>query len=207
MSAGTSASVGWAKTNDWERELVRRTGLATSRDTIRGLLFNGTLEVLKGLGGEALVRRGVEASGEARFLDFFSYPVGMHFRMISAALPELVAEYGDSEEALRELGRHVSARFLAAGGGKAIAALSPVSPRPLLISLPMAYRLAASFGEYSLTWTGPCSGRFVLKGDFLPHPFHEGVMKTLLGQGGAREVVVRGRQTGGLDSECEFYWQ
>ncbi|MGZ3457040.1 MAG: hypothetical protein ACXU86_00900 [Archangium sp.] len=43
-------------------------GLATSEDTIRGMLFNGTLEVL-----QSLVKRCVEASGEARFLDFFSY--------------------------------------------------------------------------------------------------------------------------------------
>jgi uncharacterized protein (TIGR02265 family) len=207
MAASTSASIRWAKTDSWEQELARRTCLATSRDTIRGLLLNGTLEVLQELGGEALVKRGVEASGEARFLDFFSYPVGMHFRMISAALPELVEEYGDSEEALRELGRKVAARFMVTGGSKAMAALSPGSPRRLMSSLPTAYRLAASFGEYSVAWTGPCSGRFVFKGDFLPHPFHEGVMETLLGLGGAREVAVRGRQTGGLENECEFRWQ
>ena len=207
MEASTSASVRWANPDSWQQELARRMCLATSRDTIRGLLFNGTLEVLKGLGGEALVKRGMEACGEARFLDFFSYPVGMHFRMIAAALPELTEEYGDPEEALRELGRQVPARFLVVGGNKAMMALSPGSPRQLMCSVPMAYRLVANFGEYSLSWTGPYSGRLVLKGDFMPHPFHEGVLETLLGLGGAREVAVRGRQTGGLDSECDFCWQ
>ena len=92
--------------------------LATSEDTIRGMLFNGTLEVLGSVGDGSLVKRCVEECGESRFLDFFSYPVRMHCQMVSTALPVLAEQYGDSEEALRQLGRLVAHRFLRVGAGK-----------------------------------------------------------------------------------------
>lgn len=207
MAVSSSARTRWVKADTWEQELERRRGLATSDDTIRGMLFNGTLDVLQALGDEALVKRCVEETGETRFLDFFSYPVQKHCQLVSAALPELAEEYGGSDEALRQMGRLVAHRFHQVGAGRVMLTVSARSPRQFMYSLPMAYRLAVSFGEYEVRWTGPRSGRFVLKRDFMPHPFHEGVMKTALELWGAQEVQVRGRQTGGLDSECDFCWQ
>ncbi|WP_158501660.1 TIGR02265 family protein [Vitiosangium sp. GDMCC 1.1324] len=182
-------------------------GLATASDTIRGMLFNGTLDVLRAVGADSLAERCVEESGEARFLDFFSYPVRMHCQMVSTALPVLAEEYGGEEEALRRMGCLVANRFLRVGAGRVMMSLTPRSPRQLGYTLPMAYRMAVNFGEYEVRWTGPRSGHFTLKRDFMPHPFHEGVVKTSLELWGAREVTVSGRQTGGLDSECDFCWQ
>ncbi len=207
MAVSTSARFRWVKSDTWEQELERRMCLATAEDTVCGLYFNSTLAVLQSVGDEALVKRCVEASGEERFLDFFHYPVRLQGQMVSAALPTLTEEYGSAEEALRQLGRLGAKHFLRAGVGKAMLSLSPGSPRQLLSSLPTAYRLSVSYGHYELKWTGPRSGRFVLKGDFMPHPFHEGTVSTLLERGGAREVWVSGWPTGGLDSECEFCWQ
>ena len=207
MAVTSSARTRWAKADTWEQELERRKCLATSEDTIRGMLFNGTLEVLRTVGDGSLVKRCVEECGESRFLDFFSYPVRMHCQMVSTALPVLAEQYGDEEEALRQLGRLVAHRFLRVGAGKVMLSLTPGSPRQLGYSLPVAYRMAVSFGQYQVQWTGARSGRFILKRDFMPHPFHEGVVEMSLGLFGGREVKVSGRPTGGLDSECDFCWQ
>jgi uncharacterized protein (TIGR02265 family) len=187
--------------------LERRTGLTTSEDTIRGMLFNGTLEALRSVDDGALARRCLEESGEARFLDFFNYPARLHGRMVATALPVLAEEYGSAEEALRQLGRLVANRFMRVGAGKVMLSLSPSNPRQLVYALPMAYRMAVSFGEYEVRWTGPRSGRFILKRDFMPHLFHEGVVEASLELWGARGVRVSGRPMGGLDSECDFCWQ
>ena len=207
MSAQGEARTGWEKADAWEQELARRMCLATAEDTMRGMIFNGTLEVLRELGARSLMQRCVEDTGESRFLDFFSYPVRMHGRMVITALPVLVQEHGSAEEALRRLGRLVGQRFLQMGVGKVMRAMMPLSPRQLQSTLPIAYRAAVSFGEHSVRWTGPQSGRFTLRRDFLPHPFHEGVLEASLELWGAQSVQVRGWQTGGLDSECEFRWQ
>ncbi|HYO58627.1 TIGR02265 family protein [Archangium sp.] len=207
MAVSSSARTRWIKADTWEQELERRMYLMTSEDTIRGMLFNGTLEVLRSVGDGSLVKRCIEESGEARFLDFFSYPARMHCQMVTTALPMLAEQYGGSEEALRQLGRLVANRFMQVGAGKVMLSLTPRNPRQLVYALPMAYRMAVSFGEYEVRWMGPRSGRFVLKRDFMPHPFHEGVVETSLELWGAREVWVSGRPTGGLDSECDFCWQ
>jgi len=207
MVVGLSARTGWEKADGWEGELERRICLSSREDTVRGMFFNGTLDVLRTLGHQALVRRCLDESGEPYFLDFFNYPVRLHYRMVATALPALADAYGGSEEALRQLGRLVAHRFLRLGVGKVMLSLRPLSPRQLQSTLPMAYRTSVSFGEYAVRWMGPQSGRFTSRRDFMPYPFHEGVMQTSLELWGGRAVRVSGRQTGGLDSECDFWWQ
>ena len=51
MAVSTSARSRWAKSYTWEQELERRMCLATSEDTVHGMFFNSTLEVLRQLGG------------------------------------------------------------------------------------------------------------------------------------------------------------
>ena len=70
-----------------------------------------------------------------------------------------------------------------------------------------AYRVSLGFGEREGAWTGPRSAHFVMRGDFLPPPFHEGVLMAMLERLNARKVRVCGRQTGVLDSEYELSWQ
>jgi uncharacterized protein (TIGR02265 family) len=207
MAVNDSVGLGGQKADAWEQELARRSGLVAARDTVRGMFFNGTLEALRSLGHEPLVRRCVEESGEPRFLDFFSYPARMHYRMVSTALPTLAEEYGGAEEGLRHLGQQVARRVWRLGVGKVMLSLSPLGPRQLESALPMAYRTSVSFGEYAVRWTGPRSGCFTLRQGFMPYPFHEGMVKASLDLWGGRAVRVSGRQTGGLDSECDFWWQ
>ena len=195
------------KADAWTRDLERRQGLVESGSTVRGMFFNGTLDALRSLGHESRARRCVQDSGETGFLDFFNYPVRLHYQMISQALPVLAEEYGGTEEGLRQLGQQVAHRMWRLGVGKVMLSLSPTSPRQLQSVLPMAYRTAVGSGEYAVRWTGFQSGCLTLRQDFMPYPFHEGMVKTSLNLWGGHAVRVSGRQTGGLDSECDFWWQ
>ncbi|MBM7113636.1 TIGR02265 family protein [Archangium primigenium] len=207
MVVGLGARTGWEKTDGWQGELERRICLSSPDHTLKGLFLNGTMDVLHALGEHDLARRCLTDSGETRFLDFFNYPVAMHYRMVATALPVLAEAYGGSEEALRQLGRLVGHRFLRLGAGKVMLSLRPLSPRQLQSTLPVAWRTSVSFGEYAVRWMGPQCGRLISRHDFMPYPFHEGVMQTSLELWGGRSVRVSGRQTGGLDSECDFWWQ
>ena len=74
---------------DWHQDWQQRLSHAAPSDTARGLFFNGVLDAVRTFGGEALVKRCLEACGQERFLDFYSYPVSMQLRIISAAMQTL----------------------------------------------------------------------------------------------------------------------
>jgi uncharacterized protein (TIGR02265 family) len=191
---------------DWHQDWQQRLSHAAPSDTARGLFFNGVLDAVRTFGGEALVKRCLEACGQDRFLDFYSYPVSMQLRIISAAMQTLEKRYGGPEGALRQLGRRSALDLLESAAGKMMLRLGGSSPKQLLASLPSAYRVSMSYGQHSLVWTGPTSGRLIMKREFMPHPVHAGVVATILEAGGARTVRVESRQTGPLDCECDFSW-
>ncbi|HSP79387.1 MAG TPA: TIGR02265 family protein [Myxococcaceae bacterium] len=191
---------------DWKSDCQLRLSLASPGDTARGLFFNGLLDTARTFGGEPLVRRCLEACGQEQFLDFFSYPVRMQLQIIAEAMETLVKRYASTERALKEVGRRASSDFLESMAGRAALNLGAGNPRRLLSSLPSIYRVSMSYGEYFLSWTGPNSGRFLFRRDFMPHHVHQGVVTAILDQAGAREVRVWGRQTGPLEGLCEFSW-
>jgi uncharacterized protein (TIGR02265 family) len=195
-------------TEHWEREFARRMVLAEPKDTIRGVLCNGMLRVVRSLGGEEMVKRCLEASGEEKFVDFFNYPIALYLRMISAAMRLLEEKHGDVEAALRQLGRQAVADVEGSAAGKALELLmSAGDMRSTLEGLPLGYRIAVSTGEQKLVWTGPTSARLTIKRGFLPPAFHEGVLMAVIEPRNMRSVQVRGRQTGPLDSEYELSWE
>jgi uncharacterized protein (TIGR02265 family) len=91
--------------------------------------------------------------------------------------------------------------------GRTAVLLAGGSVKRLLGQLPASYRAAVSYGERTLTWTGDTSGHFVIKHDFMPHAYHEGILQGALESAGARNIQVRGRSTGPLDSEYDFSWE
>jgi uncharacterized protein (TIGR02265 family) len=190
----------------WKADLERRCRLATPADTARGLFFNGMLAGLEALGDEALVKRCLEASGQLRFIDFFSYPIGTYLRMVSCALQTLEQRYGSSEEALRQIGMRATRSYLGTTAGRALLLVGAGSPKRMVDTLPSTYNVSTTFGERRVEWTGQRSGRLVGKREFLPYPFHEGVLLAILEAAGAHGVQVRGRATSELDCECEFSW-
>jgi uncharacterized protein (TIGR02265 family) len=200
------AAVWYEGTYDWNQDWQHRQNLASPGDTARGLFINGLLDAVRTLGGEELVKRCLDACGQDRFVATFSYPITLQMRIISVAMSTLEKRYGAPEGALRQLGRRSALDFMESTAGKMMMRLAGSDPKRLLASLPSAYRVSMSYGEHTLVWTGPRSGRLVMKREFMPHPVHAGVVATLLEAGGAREVRVWGRQTGPLDCECDFSW-
>jgi uncharacterized protein (TIGR02265 family) len=191
---------------EWERDLEWRLSVAGPEDSVRGLFFNSALEAVRKLGGEAVVGRCQVAGGEARFLDFYSYPLRAFLRLLGSAARELGARVGGGEAVLRELGRHANAGFLASPVGRMAVLMSYGSPRRMMQSVPDIYRHSLSFGEQSVVWTGQSQGRFVLRGDLLPSACHEGVLEALLESAGGRRVRVSREWVRGLDGEYAFSW-
>ncbi|HEX8818512.1 MAG TPA: TIGR02265 family protein [Archangium sp.] len=191
----------------WEQDLAWRMAVAAPEDTVRGTFFNGTLAAVRKLGDAEAVRSCQAASGEEKFLDFFNYPLRAFLRLLECAAHQLGARWGGGEAVLRELGRHVHSDFLASPVGKTAVLLAYGSPRRMLETAPDIYRQSMSFGEQVVVWTGPRSGRFVLRGDFLPAVCHEGVLEALIQAAGGRRARVEREWANGLDGEYRFSWE
>ncbi|ADO75566.1 DUF2378 family protein [Stigmatella aurantiaca] len=192
-----------------ERHLEHNITLSTPEDTARGMFFTGTLEAVRKLAGEELARRCREATGERKHVDFFSYPVASFLRLCLAAAAHVGPQLGGCEETLRWIGEQSSRDFLSSMAGKTMLLLAGGSMKRILGQLPSSYRAAVSYGERTLTCTQVGSGgtgRFVIKNDFLPHAYHEGILRGLLLEAGAQTAQVQGRATGALDSAYDFSW-
>jgi len=191
----------------WLEELARRRTFVKPEHTIRGFFFKGILENLRTLGDEALVSRCLEACGQERFVDFFSYSTELLFPIFFTALPPLAERHGGAEAALRQIGRQASIDFLASVAGKAMLLLAQGRPQPLISSLPAAFRVAMSYGSSQVEWMGPRQGRLSTQFSFMPPPFHEGLVLKMLEAAGARGSQATARSEGELDIVCEFSWQ
>jgi uncharacterized protein (TIGR02265 family) len=192
---------------DWKAELERRRGLTTPKDTARGLFFNGTLSAIEALGNADLVKRCLGATGQLRFVDFFSYPISQYMQLVGCALAELAEHYGSSEEALRQLGVRATLAYVGTTAGRALLLVSGGTPKQMVSALPSAYKVSTSFANHRLEWTSHQSGRLIAQREFMPHPFHEGVLLAMLETAGAQGVQVRGRHLAALEVECTFSWE
>lgn len=191
---------------DWEHDCGMRQAQCTPQDTARGMFLNGMLESIRKLAGDAVAKRCLEASGQERLVDFFSYPASLQLQFLSVAMPALVMRCGSYEMALRQLGRNSVMDFLGTTAGKMLLTLARKDPKRLVDSLPSAHKVSVSFGTQVVEWMGPKQGRVILKREFMPHAYHAGVVEMLLELGGATRVAVRSWQTGRLDSEVTFTW-
>jgi uncharacterized protein (TIGR02265 family) len=191
---------------DWAAELERRRGLTTPKDSVRGMIFNGTLSAIEALGDAGMMKRCLEASGQTRYVDFFSYPISTYLQMVSCALPGLVERYGSGQEVLRQLGVRATLAYLGSTAGRALLLVSGGRPKQMVGALPSAYKVSTSFANQRVEWTSHQSGRLSGTREFMPYPFHEGVLLATLETAGAQSVLVRGRHLGKLDFECVFSW-
>ena len=114
---------------------------------------------------------------------------------------------GGCEQVLRKIGEQSTRDFLSSMAGKTAILLAGGSEKRLLGQVPSSYRAAVSYGERALTWTGPKSGILIIKNDFMPPAYHEGVILGVLEAAGVRGVTARGWLTGALDSEYEISWR
>jgi uncharacterized protein (TIGR02265 family) len=189
-----------------QRQIETRIALAGPGDTCRGIFFNGVLDAVRRLAGqetEALCR---QVTGEKKFTDFFSYPVSGFLQLGLAALPLVGSQLGGGEPMLRWMGVQSANAFLNSAAGRTAFMLVANDVKRLFNQLPISYRAATSYGDRQMVWTGPTSGRFVFKRDFMPPAYHEGVLTEVMLKVNARNPVVRARITGPLDSEYEVRW-
>ncbi|WP_426755610.1 DUF2378 family protein [Myxococcus sp. Y35] len=192
---------------DAVRELRQRCALATPDDTARGMFFRGTLDTVRRMGGSALEQLCRQSLPEKRYIDFFSYPITQFLPLAFQAASLLSEHCGGVDAAHRTLGEKAAHDFLESVAGRTMLMLAYDEPRLLLGQLPSGFRSAVSYGERSMVWTGPRSGRFVMKRDFMPPAYHEGVLRAALEAVGARDIQVQGREVGLLDSEYALSWR
>ncbi len=190
-----------------DEDLARRLAMAAPCDTARGTFLRTTLEAVRCLGDEDAVRDCQRASGEDKLVDFFIYPVTANLRMVFSAARLLEQRCGGLDEALRALGYRAADGFLCSAAGMALQLLANGDVKRLVDHLPAMYRASVSFGSRSLVWTGPTSGRFLMRREFMPYPFLEGMLMGVLDKVSARDAQVRGRQLSTLESEYEISWE
>lgn len=191
----------------WAGDFSRRMALAEPNETIRGVYCNGLLRVVRELGGEAVERRCLEAAGEAKFLDFFSYPITTYLRMVATGMGLLAEKHEDVEAVLRQLGRQAVVDLGRSAAGRALGMMNTGETRSTLEGLRVVYRVSVSFGELELVHTGPTSARLTLKRVFMPRAFHEGMLLAALESRNVRGARVHGRQVGPLSNEYEITWE
>ncbi|MFB1481060.1 DUF2378 family protein [Corallococcus sp. RDP092CA] len=188
---------------DWA---VRRMA-ATELDTARGMFFLGVLETVRTGVGEDAVSNCRAATDERRFVGFFNYPVASFLKLAQEASRVLSPRWGGFDEALRQMGMQATRSFLESAVGRTFLLLSAGDPRKLVSNLPSGYQMAVSYGERTVDWKGEGEAVLVMRRDFMPAAYHEGVLREVLTMVGARNPRVLGRKLGLLDTEYRITWE
>jgi uncharacterized protein (TIGR02265 family) len=190
-----------------EEDLHRRLSLVTPTDTTRGLFLNGVLESMRQLSNESTVRRCLDESGEQRFVELFSYPLGTLLRMSYAGARLLSSDTRSFSEVMRQMG-YLSARsFASSVMGGMMLKLVLGKPRLLLDSLPLAHRMSTSAGDCKVKWVDHTRAIVRITRDFLPHPYTEGSLQGAFETARVRGLTVRARPTESLDNQYELSWE
>ncbi|CAM4521782.1 DUF2378 family protein [Corallococcus exiguus] len=188
---------------DWA---VRRMA-ATELDTARGMFFLGVLETVRTDVGEEAVAACRAVTDERRFVGFFNYPVASFLKLAQVAARQLSPRWGGFDEALRQMGMQATRSFLESAVGRTFLLLAAGDPRKLVTNLPSGYQMAVSYGERTVDWKGEGDALFVMRRDFMPPAYHEGVLREVLTMVGARNPRVHGRKLGLLDTEYHITWE
>jgi uncharacterized protein (TIGR02265 family) len=128
-------------------------------------------------------------------------------RVNAAAAWELAPGCGGWDAAQRLLGLRAATDLLTCAAGRALLLLSRCETRRLVGNLPSAYRAAVNHGDRSVVWEGMSRGRVIMRRDFMPCAFHEGLMRGVLESTKARGVEVVGTRVDVLDSEYVLSWE
>jgi uncharacterized protein (TIGR02265 family) len=187
-------------------DLPERLALAGPEDNARGVLCNGALAAVSRLldPGAAEVCR--SASGERRFIEFFSYPITSFLRLSFTAAELLRSKLGGYDAAFRTLGKQAVDDFLSTAVGRTLRSLEGKRPWRPLTAMPAAYRTVLNHGERDVELLGEGRCLMKMRRDFMPPPYHEGVLSSVLGSLGATRIQVLGKRVGALDADYEITW-
>lgn len=188
------------------QEFERRIALATPQDTTRGLFFNGALAAVRSFGGDAVAQKCTDAAGEKRFVDFFSYPVTGFLKLSLVASQALGAQLGGFEATQRRLGMQATRDFFSSMAGRTLLLLAGEDPSRVLANLPSGYRTAVSYGERTVTMTGPKTAQVVMRRDFMLPAYNEGVLLAVMEAALVQNPRVVARTVGTLDTDYELSW-
>lgn len=192
---------------EFEGDLRWRMSLLTSEHTARGLYLNGVLDVVRELGSEAAVRQCLEAAGEKRFVDFFSYSSRAHLALVQTAAKLLRDRYGSFEKTLWHMGYQGTKSFFASAVGRTMVVVAQGNPRRLLNALPAAFSLSVSTLRGEVHWTGPNSAVFILRQDFMPLAYTEGALHAVFENAKAKNFQVKSREPEPLVGEYTLSWE
>lgn len=189
-------------------DLSQRVALATPSDTCKGMFCNGLYKAAqRSRGASGLEQLKAAAKGQ-KFVDFFNYPIS-EFLPLAWSAAELVGGARTPlalETGVRSLGRQATDDFLATAVGKTLLMLAGSDPRRMMNSLSAGYKTAVSYGTRTVTWKSPTHCVFAMRRDFMPHPYHEGVLLQVLTAIGGKQVQVKGQRVGLLDTDYEISW-
>lgn len=202
MASNGDSAARTMKAPTLEDDLAVRMALATTADTAKGMFFNGVLDAVEKMLGEDAREQCRKASGERKFIDFFNYPIAQFLPMAFTAARLLQPKVGGVDKAFFRLGHQAIEDFLNSGVGKTLLVLAGKDPGRLLAAAPSAYKTAVSYGERRLEQR---NGHFVLvvRRDFMPPSYHEGVLVAVLKAMGVADPLVHGRSVGVLDTDYE----
>lgn len=190
---------------------ARYVPLPFPEDAVRGMFFTSLMNLVRAQAGESALTQCQQMLGDKRFqrsfISFANYPATDFLRVAHAASVMLIPHLGGPENAARQLGIATVRDFLTSMAGKTLLSLSGLSPMKLLSSLPTGYRAAVNFGERTVTPRGDKAAVITFRRDFFPLVHTEGVIQAVLEGARARNIHIRSRPLGPLDSEYEASWE
>jgi len=188
-------------------DLADRLRFANEDDTCKGMFFNGVLSATETLLG-AEARAQVHAVlPEKKYVDFFNYPIATFLPAAFGAAKALQSRYGDFDASLRKLGEQAIDDFLATAVGRTLVTVSAGEAKRLMRAAPTAYKTAVSYGTRELRFRSDNACLLEMRRDFVPAPYHEGVLSAVLRGLGCRDVAVKSRRLGLLDADYELSWR
>ncbi|RKG81793.1 TIGR02265 family protein [Corallococcus exercitus] len=193
--------------DDVARDLEARLAATTPEDTSRGLFFLGVLDAVRFLGGPEAVTRCLEQVGEtADFMPMQTYPFPRFLRLSYVAAEQLSSLVGGHEAAQRQIGTQAMLDFLNSMFARDFVQQAGGDPKRLLELMHSGYRTALNFGERTVEWTGPTSGRVIMKRSLMPVPYNEGILQSALEVTGVHDVQVRGQAQSLVDAVYDVSW-
>ncbi|MFB1480589.1 DUF2378 family protein [Corallococcus sp. RDP092CA] len=192
---------------DIARDLEARLAMTTPEDTSRGLFFLGVLDAVRFLGGADAVKRCLEQVDEtADFIPMQTYPFPRFLKLSYVAAEQLAPLVGGHEAAQRQIGTQAMLDFLNSMFARDFVQQAGGDPKRLLELMHSGYRTALNFGERTVEWTGPTSGRVIMKRSLMPVPYNEGILQSALEVTGVQDVQVRGEAQSLAEAVYDVSW-